>query len=193
LYPEYYWIAAGKAIFGPFPSSIYNTLFMKIIETQLSEKEFIKANMVLLAQKRITWIAPAIGLLLLMSNLVTRNKSSSLLGIFLVPIIYLIIFSAILPLLTWFRAKKLYNARSSRAKEKINYEFLDNQLEIRGESFNATLSWDKIHKVTATKNWVFIWQNSQYANCIPKTDIWEGEIMKLREILNDNKVKHNLK
>jgi hypothetical protein len=166
---------------------------MKIIETRLSEKQFINATLVLLTQKRITWIAPVIGIFLLVSTLFSRGKSSNSFGMLLVPFIYLIVFSGLLPLLTWFRAKKIYNARSSRAKEKISYEFQDNQLDIRGESFTATLSWDKIHKVTTTKNWLFIWQNSQYANCIPKKDVWEGEIMKLREILEKNKVRNNLK
>jgi hypothetical protein len=116
-----------------------------------------------------------------------QDRSTSDPFLIIAPVILLGIF----PLMVFIKAKKLYGA--SRAGEKIIYEFQDNQFLITGESFSSQLSWDKIYKVTTTKNWIFIWQNSQQANPIPKKDIWEGEILKLREILDRNKVKHNFK
>jgi len=165
---------------------------MKIIETRLTEKEFINASMVIVFRKRITYIFPAIGIVLLLINLTNPSKSMSIAGVLLGPVIYLVLFSAIIPLLTYIHAKRIYNARSSRAKEKILYEFDDKRLSIKGESFEANLSWEKIYKVTLTKNWLFIYQNSNYANPIPKNSIWEGELMKLKEILDAKNVKHNL-
>jgi len=162
---------------------------MKIIETKLSEKEFINANMVLLYKKRGAWINIVIGGLLLIYFLFTWFESERTYfdpTLIIAPVILI----GLLPLLTYFRAKKLFG--NSRAGEKIIYEFRDNQFVITGESFNSQLSWDKIYKVTGTKNWIFVWHNSQQANPIPKKDIWEGEILKLREILDTNKVKNNL-
>ena len=161
---------------------------MKIIETQLTEKEFINANMVLLYQKRTTWFPLIVGILILMYAIFTLIFYPSRVDLitFGIPLIVI----GVLPSSAYFRAKKIFH--SSRANEKILYEFRENQLVITGESFSSQLTWDKIHKVTGTKNWIFVWHNSQLANPIPKKDIWEGEILKLREILDANKIKHNL-
>jgi uncharacterized membrane protein (DUF485 family) len=164
---------------------------MKIIETRLTEKEFINASMVLLYKKPIVWLFSFIGIIFLISFLLNFVPSKTPPN-YVMPVFFGVLIGGMFPLTTYFKAKKEYNAHNSRIKEKIEYEFQDNQFIIRGESFNAQLSWDKIHKVTTTKKWLFIWQNSQHANAIPKKDIWKGELLKLREILDANKVKYLL-
>ena len=164
---------------------------MKIIETRLTEKEFVNACMVLLYKKPIAWLFPVIGVIFLLSTLLNFMAPGAQSN-YLTPVLFAIIFTGMLPLMTYLKAKKTYNAPNSRVKEKIQYEFQDTQFSIRGESFNAQLSWDKILKVTTTKKWLFIWQNSQHANAIPRKDVWEGELLKLREILEANKVKYKI-
>lgn len=165
---------------------------MNIIKTKLTEKQFINASLVLLFKKPVAWLFPIIGFFLILINMV-QPKGAGTLTTYIVPVAYLIIFGGMLPLVTYFKARTMYRVASSRARENIEYEFQNNQFLIRGESFNANFSWDKVQKVTETKKWLFIWLNSQAANPIPKEDIWEGELLKLREILVANKVKHNLK
>lgn len=97
----------------------------------------------------------------------------------------------VMPLLTYFGAKRNFTA-NKRISETIEYHFDNDYLSMKGESFNSQLTWDKIYKVTQTKNWLLIWQNSQIANPIPKRDIWEGQISDLKEILDKYKVKNNL-
>lgn len=63
---------------------------------------------------------------------------------------------------------------------------------MKGESFNSQLSWDKIYKVTKTKNWLLIWQNRQIANPIPIEDIGEEQISDLKKILDRHNVKNNM-
>src|ERR1044071_3659496 len=108
---------------------------MKIIETQLTEKEFINACMVILFKKPIAWLAPVLGIFLMLSTFTQPNQSFNSPMIYIAPLLYLIIFSGMLPLITYLRAKKVFNAPNSRVKEKIVYEFQDTQLSIRGESF----------------------------------------------------------
>jgi hypothetical protein len=59
--------------------------------------------------------------------------------------------------------------------EQKEYVFTDTDLKITGESFNVTMLWDKIYKVTKTKRWVLIWQTKYLANIIPLQDIWQGK------------------
>ena len=165
---------------------------MNIIRTKLTEKQFTNASMVVLSKKPVAWLFPIIGFFLIVINMSSPSNAGSL-TTYIVPVAYLIIFGGMLPLVTYFKARTMYRAANSRAKENIEYEFQDTHFIIRGESFNANFSWDKVQKVTETKNWLFIWFNSQAANPIPKEAIWEGELMKLKEILNANKVKNNLK
>ena len=164
---------------------------MKIIEVQLSEKQFINASMILLAKKPITWILPLISLLFLMLVLPKENqRSNSSAAPFFVTAA--ILYSIFLPVFTLYRAKKLYNQRSSRTREKVSYEIQDNLISIRGETFLYESNWINIYKVTATKNWIFIWTNSLSPSPVPKSAIWEGELMRLREILDANKIPHNI-
>ncbi|MBL0183120.1 MAG: YcxB family protein [Chitinophagaceae bacterium] len=74
----------------------------------------------------------------------------------------------------------------------MEYRFDGSNLVIKGESFKSELSWDKIPKVTQTKNWLLIWQGGQIANAIPKRDIPDGLPAELKAILAKNGVKNNL-
>ena len=97
-----------------------------------------------------------------------------------------------LPAITAYMAKRNYQ-NNQRITETITYNFLEDCLEISGESFTSKLSWDKFYKVTETKNWILIWQSSRMANVLPKRDVWEGEQQQLKELLMRHKVKNNLK
>ena len=96
-----------------------------------------------------------------------------------------------LPLMTYLAAKRNFKA-NRRISEIVQYTFDEQNLTIKGESFNSQYSWDKIHKVSQTKNWLLIWQNRQVANPIPKRDVWDGEMQDLKEILMRHNVKNNL-
>ncbi|MBC7828738.1 MAG: YcxB family protein [Chitinophagaceae bacterium] len=76
--------------------------------------------------------------------------------------------------------------------EAIEYHFDNDYLLMKGQSFNFELSWNKVYKVTKTKNWILIWQNNQIATPIPRRDIDEELITHLRGTLNGHKVKNNL-
>ena len=106
-------------------------------------------------------------------------------------ILWVILFLGIVPLMTYFNAKKNYSS-NKRISEEIEYRFEENYLDIHGESFNSQYTWDKIYKITQTQNWVLIWHNRQVANPIPKRDIWKGELADLKDIVVKHRVKNNL-
>lgn len=159
-----------------------------IIKSKLSEQDFINANFVLLYSRTMVKVLTGIFAFSFLVSVSTALFSSKV-GIsqIILPLIMILF----LPVFTYFTAKKNY-ASNKRTSETIEYIFSNDQLTMTGESFNSTMSWNKIHKVSQTKNWVLIWQNSQIANPIPKRDIWEAEINSLKEILNLHHVKNNL-
>lgn len=162
-----------------------------VIKTKLTEKDFVNVNLVLLYKKWVMRLLTAFGLLALLiyiagffvNGLMDRSLSS-------------LIFPAMvlvgLPALTAYQAKRNYQT-NLRISETITYNFSDDFLEISGDSFTSKLSWEKFYKVTETKNWILIWQNSRVANVLPKRDVWEGEQHQLKELLTRHNVKSNLK
>lgn len=159
-----------------------------IIKTHLTEKDYINVSFVLWFKKPYTKIIYGVFIFCILVSTIGNNfLKQSLNSDFAVPVIALIIF----PLFTYISAKRGY-AASSRIKENIEYKFEKNYLIIEGESFKTELSWDKIYKVTQTKNWVFIWLTRHHANVISKEDIWEGERAELKTILSAHNIKNNL-
>ena len=159
-----------------------------IIKAKLTERDYINVNFVLLYSRMFIKIFTGLMIFFVVFTLLAAvflsiGSYSSLIG----PVFMLLLF----PLLTYFSAKKNY-ASNQRMTETIEYKFDDDNLVVKGESFNSQLSWNKIHKVTQTKNWVLIWQNRQVANPIPKRDIWEGQIEEIKIILDRHKIKNNL-
>jgi hypothetical protein len=159
------------------------------IKTQLSLKDYIKGNLALLYTKwNMKLILGMAGFVFLVSifQLFTSSKYDSGSGI-----IISILMITWIPLLTYFSARKNYSS-NARASERIDYIMQEDALAINGESFNSTLSWDKIYKVSKTKNWILIWQSRQSANLIPRRNVTENEIASLKNILAKYQVKNNL-
>ena len=159
-----------------------------IIKSQLTEQDYINANFVLLFSRPIFKIVLVIIGLFSLSNMITVILSPNGSISSIIPPLIIIL---MLPLMTYLAAKRNFKA-NQRISEIVQYTFDEQTLTIKGESFNSQYSWDKIYKVSQTKNWLLIWQNRQVANPIPKRDVWDGEMQDLKEILMRHNVKNNL-
>jgi hypothetical protein len=159
-----------------------------VIRSKLAEKDFINVSFLLLysktAIKIFTGMVSVAVLIMLFTIIVIPKAHSSQI---IVPLIMMIA----LPLLTYISAKRGFKS-NQRISETIEYQFEQDFLSMKGETFNAQLSWEKIHKVTKTKNWILIWQNSQMANPIHKRDVQESQISELKDFLESHHVKNNL-
>lgn len=107
-------------------------------------------------------------------------------------LIFGLIAISILPLTVYTRTNKIYQA-TPKLKEKINYQFLDEKLVIKGESFESSHSWVSVFKVETGSGVLTIYETQYAAFFIPLRDIWQGDLLKLKEILDHNRVKNNLK
>lgn len=159
-----------------------------LIKSKLNEQDFINVNFVLLYSKIS---AKIFTLLISFFLIITFITVIFIPKVAFTQIILPLAMLMAMPLITYFGAKRNF-AANARISEAIEYQFNNNYLSMKGESFNSQLSWDKIYKVTQTKNWILIWQNRQIANPINKRDVWEGDIDSLKEILEKHKVKNNL-
>jgi hypothetical protein len=159
-----------------------------VIKTKLTQADFIKTNFALLYKKPRTWVNIAITIGLAIYYATIAGEDSLYVYVIAIPFFILVVLP---PLATWFISKKNYTS-NQRITETIEYQFDKDNLVVKGESFQSQLSWDKIYKVTQTKLCILIWQSRASANFIPKRDIWEGDIIELKEILENHKVKNTL-
>ena len=160
---------------------------MKIV-TKLSESDIIRFNFYVFYRKWTIRIISAFMILdIFISILFPEVIKASMPDSLLFPAIFLIL----LPLMVYLQAKRSFK-NNRRLSEQIEYVFNDNNLNITGESFNTTMTWEKIPKVTKTKRWILIWQTKNLANLIPLKDIWDGDVLNLKEILVRCGVTNNL-
>ena len=97
------------------------------------------------------------------------------------------------PILVYIYARKNYNT-NKRISESISYTFDKDTIQITGESFDSKFTWDKIYRVTESKNWILIWQNPQVANVVPKRDFQEEELQAFKNMVSlHSKVKNKLR
>lgn len=159
-----------------------------LIKTKLSERDFINANLVMLYNKPFLRFATG---LVLASCVLFFVCSFFLPSVSVRSAILPILAISALPLATYFSAKKIFK-KSTTLGESIDYELDEEVIKIHGESFTGQLTWTKVHKVTKTKNWLLIWQNSQQASPIPRRNVRNRDLPAIAEILNKNGVKNNL-
>lgn len=158
------------------------------IKTKLTEKAYINACFAtIVARPFIRYFLSIVSIILLINVISTIARGSTLLSTLLPPIIIFVIYLSFI----YFSVKSAYST-NTRISENIEYTFLQNDLLIVGESFKTELSWNKIYRVTKSKYWLLIWQTGHTANAIPKKNLLEEELIRLKVILADNRVKNNL-
>ncbi len=106
----------------------------------------------------------------------------------LIPVIILFVIIFLLKRRIKKNILKIYN-ETPRLSESINFEILENGLTISGKSFQSELKWNEVHKITFTKNWILIWQNSLAANGINMVDATPEFIEKLKEMIKLHLIK----
>ncbi len=159
-----------------------------LIKTQLSEKDFINASFAWQFSKTATKIYYAfisiVIIICILSFGYFRQGSPF-------EYIYLPVLLSLRPILLYLRARQNYRSTKS-LQETIEYHFNENELLIQSPSLQSNTSWNNIYKVSALTNWVFIWHNNTTANIISKKDVWGGQLVDLKEILDNHQVKNNL-
>jgi hypothetical protein len=159
------------------------------INSSLTKAQYISASLVIRYRRITTIIYSLLGIFFAGFAIYSKIEFPEMdtTSEFIIAFIFLI-----LPVITtYFSAVMNFNS-NPRLTEPVQYIFSDDNLCIKGESFMTQFTWEKVYKVTQTKNWVFVWQNRLVANPISKQDISPDQILELRAILAMHGVKNNL-
>ena len=161
-----------------------------ILTTKLSLEDYIKINYHLLYRKWAVRFMTGIGFFMVLSLLFTFDSYIEFPWLQLLLGLFFIIGQ---PILVYIYARKNYNT-NKRISESISYTFDKDTIQITGESFDSKFTWDKIYRVTESKNWILIWQNPQVANVVPKRDFQEEELQAFKNMVSlHSKVKNKLR
>lgn len=155
------------------------------IEIQLSLEDYINVNMHITFRKIIIKVFTGIGILFLLialfnltTWLTTDLNPNFPLGEFILGFI----FTFGLPLFVYWNSRLNYKS-NARIRERITYSFTEDLLEIKGESFNTQMTWEKMFKVTESKDLILLWQNRQLANVIPKKYLNSEQLKELKALI----------
>ena len=159
-----------------------------IIKTKMTQNEFIEANMVLCYSRTATKIITALGFVVLAAVIFIRVYMPDASPAYL--FIYPLMLWALPAITTWLQARAAFRT-NARLRECLEYDFSDDFIAVKGESFNSQMTWGKFYKVKQTKNWIFIYQNRLLASPISKKDLFPSDIEKLKAILTAHRVKNN--
>ena len=90
---------------------------------------------------------------------------------------------SIAPLVTYFTAKSNYKSHE-HIRETITYEIDENDIALKGSSFQSSFTWDKIYGVGESKSFFLIYQSKQMANILLKRDFTPEQTIIFKEIVN---------
>lgn len=153
------------------------------IETKLDFKEYRKLMFILAYRKPTTVLMLALGTLMIIAS--TLYFLGVAIPFFTEPPYFSLAFGLLvvilLPLSIASSARKRFSSGSA-LHETIVYEFTDDNMLIKGESFGSELSWSKVLKVVELKDWILIYQNRAVANAIPKSSFSSEQLVEFRQL-----------
>lgn len=74
----------------------------------------------------------------------------------------------------------------------MEYDISEDRISVKGESFSAEYSLDKLYRVTKTKEFLFLFHAKNVASIIPLRDTDASQLYFLKPILETHGVKTNL-
>lgn len=157
------------------------------ITTKLTFSDFRKVNFFLLYRKKATRVSLILGLILLLVVFIHYVIGAPFWTQFpTIPLAIAFALTVFPPYSVLRNAKKSYES-NKMGNEVITYEIDKTTISISGESFNSSVSWDKLYQVEVTKSWLLIWQTREVVNVIPRQDISDDQLEMFREMITHNK------
>lgn len=158
------------------------------VKTKLSLKDYTNSRFIILCHRSVVKALIALLSTIIVFNLIIgfTSNESRLVEQFSLPVII-----GIVCFVMYLSSKRTY-LKNKRLSETTIYHFSEDFYTVMGESYSIELSWKTIPKATLTSNWLLLWQNNIDAHAIPRRNIEEGLIDKLRMILARHNVNNNL-
>ncbi|NML56188.1 YcxB family protein [Chryseobacterium cheonjiense] len=105
---------------------------------------------------------------------------------------WLVIMFLFVVIRSFFRLKFAFKS-NKKIQEYISYNFTDEKIQMKGETFDEDFTWNSIYKVKENKDWFLIYQTAQTMNMVPKKFFTKDQILEFRDLIRKNNVKAKLR
>lgn len=152
------------------------------ISTQITEQEFIQLQYLLSYRRPTAIFVTVFGALMLLAAVAQSLTNFTEIDLSIGYILggYLL-FRAVL---IYFFSKRNY-ASNALIRERYTYEFLPDRLIIDNTVGHSEIPWQNFYKITEYNNWFLLYQSTNLANMIPKTQLSTAEINGIRNVLRN--------
>ncbi len=137
-----------------------------IIESKLSLEDYRKVNLQLIYKRWSVIFMTVLGFIMLFFTIliliILPDTTITIACIAVVGMIYILLY----PVLTYFSSKSNY-ASQKRIGEAVTYTFDDETIRSKGESFESTFTWDKVYRISQTKQFLLLWESKVTAHIVP--------------------------
>lgn len=158
------------------------------LNVKLSLNEYVKASYYIYYKQPSAIIVTLISILFTIGIVKALIEGTS---VETIAIVFALV-GIIIPFFMYFSLKKNYH--KVRIDELMTYVVDNENIHIKGMTFDTTFTWNKICKVSETRNWVLIWQTKYTANVIPKKYLTTDDLSLLNTIVDGHKeVKNKMK
>lgn len=156
------------------------------LQVSFTKEEFIAINYKLYYSSPSGIIMTAIGILLIISYIITpiSNGSNAYIRLFLG-----LFFTIFLPVILYFKMAKGFDKDASLKKEYI-YSFYEDYYTIQNETTEHKIFWSDLFKAKELKKAFLLYETKYIAHILPKRIFKEDEVKMniLRDRINDMKV-----
>jgi hypothetical protein len=158
------------------------------ITTQLSQKDYIQASLIILYRKPLVFIVSFLLLILLGVNMTMMMLGYRITAdAIALPIVLLFV----TPFSTFISSRRSYKANKT-AGERLNYEFKGNTLTVSANGASSQAKISDFQKAFKSSKWIFLVNSAKNVNPIPRRDITEQQLAEIKSILTKNGVRSNL-
>lgn len=91
-------------------------------------------------------------------------------------------FSVFIPALIYFKCRSNFNA-TNRFTERMAWTVDHEWINIKGDTFESKMTWDKIHRVLETKEVFLIYQSKLLAHILSKREMSQGQVQGFRSVV----------
>jgi hypothetical protein len=95
---------------------------------------------------------------------------------------FILLVILMIPISNYFKIKEMYKSNKV-LHEQVSYSLTQNNIIIKGETFDSTLTWSHFTAIQETKQFFLLYQNPQIVTLLDKKMFQEMDLIEFKKFL----------
>jgi len=143
-------------------------------------KDYLKFAILRYSQYWPSWIVYCIGVCLILNSVFDDDISKKYATII---VLMSVLIMLIIPLRIYLKIKKAYSSNPF-ASEEINWTISELGIAFKQGSVSSKIGWDRITKISDSKEWIMLWYNKKPSLCFQKCFLTSDQINDFKKIIH---------